>query len=194
MPLFVPSRARRARGGVRRFDDAIDRWVAQRHSPALDRTFYSLSSTADHSMLWHAAGLARAIRTADPQFAARFSAAMGVESFVTNVVVKSVFQRLRPQRPIDAPLLYGVRRPITSSFPSGHATAAFCAVTLLAHDSPAAPAWYALASLVAASRVYVRLHHASDVVAGAALGVALGYALRPMLAPTAFSHPVEENR
>jgi undecaprenyl-diphosphatase len=179
---------------VRVFDDAVERWVNARHSATLDRVAYPLSSAADHSMLWHAAGLARAIRSGDPQFAVRFSAAMGVESFLTNVVVKSVFQRFRPHRPVDAPLLFGVRRPVTSSFPSGHATAAFCAASLLADGSPAAPAWYALASLVAASRVYVGLHHASDVVAGAALGVALGYALRPALPQPHVAPPAEENR
>jgi undecaprenyl-diphosphatase len=162
-------------------DDAIERRVDAHQGPVLDKIAYPLSSAADHSMLWHAAGLVRAIRTGDPAFAVRFSAAMGVESFVTNVVIKSVFRRLRPHRPLDAPLLYGLRRPITSSFPSGHATAAFCAATLLAKDSQAAPAWYVLASMVAATRVYVRLHHASDVIAGAALGIALGYALRPVI-------------
>jgi undecaprenyl-diphosphatase len=40
------------------------------------------------------------------------------------------------------------------------------------------PGWYALASAVAASRVYIRLHHASDVAAGAAVGLALGIAFR----------------
>jgi membrane-associated phospholipid phosphatase len=29
--------------------------------------------------------------------------------------------------------------------------------------------------------VYVRLHHGSDVVAGAALGLALGFAMRPFV-------------
>ena len=52
------------------------------------------------------------------------------------------------------------------SFPSGHATAAFCAATLLGGGV----GWYTLAAAVAATRVYVRLHHASDVVAGAAFG------------------------
>jgi undecaprenyl-diphosphatase len=162
-------------------DDALERRVDAHANPTLDHLAYPLSSAADHSMIWHAAGLARAIRTGDPTFAVRFSAAMGVESLLTNVAVKSVFRRLRPHRPIDAPLLYGLRRPITSSFPSGHATAAFCAATLLAKDSRAAPAWYVLAAMVAATRVYVRLHHASDVIAGAALGIALGHALRPVL-------------
>ena len=31
---------------------------------------------------------------------------------------------------------------------------------------------------MATSRVYVKMHHASDVVAGAALGAAMGYAAR----------------
>jgi undecaprenyl-diphosphatase len=194
MPLLAPSRSRRARGPVRVFDDTVERWLGARRTTTLDRVAYPLSSAADHSMLWHAAGLARAIRSGDPQFAVRFSAAMGVESFLTNVVVKSVFQRFRPHRPVDTPLLFGVRRPITSSFPSGHATAAFCAATLLAEDSPAGPAWYVLASLVAASRVYVRLHHASDVVAGAAFGIVLGYALRPALPQPHLAQPAQEYR
>jgi membrane-associated phospholipid phosphatase len=177
MALFAPARTFRA------IDDAVERRVEPFRNPTLDHVVYPLSSSADHSMLWHIAGLAQALRRNDPAFALRFSAAMGVESFLTNVVVKSVFQRLRPNRPPDEPLLYGLRRPITSSFPSGHATAAFCAATLLAPGSSVAPAWYALAALVAATRVYVRLHHTTDIVAGAALGLALGYALRPFVRP-----------
>jgi membrane-associated phospholipid phosphatase len=35
--------------------------------------------------------------------------------------------------------------------------------------------------LVASSRVYTRMHHTSDIVAGAALGVALGTIARRVL-------------
>jgi len=184
MALLAPSRTQWARHPFQALDDAVERRVDKVRSPALDRVAYPLSSAADHSLLWHAAGIVRAIKLDDPMFAVRFSAAMGVESFLTNVVVKSVFQRLRPHRPPDAPMLYGLRRPITSSFPSGHATAAFTAASLLAPGSPVAPAWYALAALVAATRVYVRLHHTTDVIAGAAFGVALGHALRPFVCPS----------
>ena len=45
---------------------------------------------------------------------------------------------------------------------------------LTAGGDPLWPLYYALAVVVASSRVYVRIHHASDVVAGAALGVGLG--------------------
>ena len=74
------------------------------------------------------------------------------------------FRRIRPARRPPArggPLPYGMHRPITSSFPSGHATSAFTAATLLAAGPAHAPASvYALAALVAGSRVYVRMHHA----------------------------------
>jgi undecaprenyl-diphosphatase len=183
MAFYTPSRRHSSRQRIAVFDQAVEDRFARLRSPALDRIAYPLSSAADHSMLWHAIGLARAIRSHDPTFAVRFSSAMGIESAITNVAVKSAFQRLRPHRPVDTPLLYGLRQPITSSFPSGHATAAFCAATLLSKGSRAAPMWFALASLVAATRVYVRLHHPSDVVAGAAFGVVLGSALRTLLTP-----------
>ncbi|MDQ1443676.1 MAG: hypothetical protein QOI20_140 [Acidimicrobiaceae bacterium] len=85
----------------------------------------------------------------------------------------------RPNRPNSKrPKL---RRPLTSSFPSGHATSAFTAAGLLADDDPLWPAYYALALIVATSRVYVRVHHASDVIGGIPIGVALGRLGRRLL-------------
>jgi undecaprenyl-diphosphatase len=64
---------------------------------------------------------------------------------------------------------------MTSSFPSGHATSAFCAATLLADGDPhLAPLYYGAATVVALSRIHVKIHHASDVVGGVAIGVFLG--------------------
>jgi len=69
---------------------------------------------------------------------------------------------------------YPFRVPITSSFPSGHTTAAFCAATLLADGDDLAPLYFAVAAVVAASRIHVGIHHASDVLAGVVVGLALG--------------------
>ena len=53
--------------------------------PALDRIVYRLSSAADHSLLWHACGTVRALRTTEISRAmARFAGAMGIESALTN--------------------------------------------------------------------------------------------------------------
>ena len=168
------------RRGVRveHFDRAVDAAVDAVRGPALDAVAYRLSSAADHSLLWHACGVARALaRGGDLRGALRFSAAMGLESALTNGVVKTMFGRIRPVDYADIEFRHGLRRPITSSFPSGHATAAFCAATLLGGGV----GWYAAAAAVAATRVYVRLHHASDVAAGAVIGLAVGFALRPLV-------------
>ena len=159
------------------FDAAVDRKFERIRKPAVDKIAYRLSSSADHSLLWHTCGVARALAQGDAERAARFSLALGVESALTNGAVKSLFQRMRPAEYADIEFHHGLRRPVTSSFPSGHATAAFCAAVLMGGG----PGWYGAASAVAATRVYVRLHHASDVVAGAAFGVALGLALRPFV-------------
>jgi undecaprenyl-diphosphatase len=160
---------------IARIDEVIDRAFDRVRSPQLDGVVYRLSSAADHSLLWHFCGATRAlVRGGDPAWAGRYAAAMAAESLLTNGVVKTVFGRVRPADYADIEWRNGLHRPITSSFPSGHATAAFCAATLLGGG----PGWYGLAGAVAASRVYIRLHHASDVAAGAAIGLALGLAFR----------------
>jgi undecaprenyl-diphosphatase len=67
---------------------------------------------------------------------------------------------------------------LTSSFPSGHASAAFFSAAILttATGRSLAPVWYSTAAIVATSRAYVRIHHPSDVIGGAAAGVLLGIA------------------
>lgn len=169
---------------VAAFDARVDVRLDQHRSPALDRVFYSLSSAADHGMLWHAVGVVHGVRRRSPAFALRFSAALGMESAITNAGVKSLFRRVRPTEHFehDEPLPYGMRRPITSSFPSGHAATAFMCASVLGKGRAAAPAWFVLAGLVAGSRVYVRMHHASDALAGAALGLALAPAARRFVA------------
>ena len=109
--------------------------------------------------------------------------ALGAESLIVNQGLKRLFRRPRPT--VEGDPRYPVRRPLTSSFPSGHASAAaFTAVLLTTWDGKrSAPLWWTLAGAVAVSRAYVRIHHASDVVAGMATGAALGLGARADPAP-----------
>lgn len=184
MPLLRNGNARRTRAltRVEKVDAAVDAWFDRVRSPRLDPWFYRLSSSADHGLLWLAIGSLRAARRGDPMTAVRLAASMGVESSLTNGPIKLCFRRVRPEHGVEPrePLPYGLHRPVTSSFPSGHAASAFTAAMLL-RDSPLAPAYFVLAVLVAASRVYVKMHHVSDVVVGAALGLTMGSIARRIL-------------
>jgi membrane-associated phospholipid phosphatase len=165
---------------IARFDAVVDDQFAKiREHPAANRLFYAASEAANHSLLWHAltwVGVFTGARK--PIDAVRTTVALGVESALVNGPIKMAFRRARPEVVDVRP--HALRVPLTSSFPSGHATSGFCAAVLLSKKKTL-PFYLSLATVVASSRVHVRIHHASDVVAGAALGTALGLAFRRML-------------
>lgn len=157
------------------FDDRVDAWFDKvRGHPFWDRLFYTASALGEFGLIWVIFGLLRALRGGklNERAAVRAIVATGIESVLVNVVMKSFFRRRRPLRHREHPLPF--REPLSSSFPSGHATAAFCGATLLSDGDPLWPLYYAVAIVVAASRVHVKIHHASDVVGGAIIGRVLG--------------------
>lgn len=159
------------------FDEAVDaRFDAHlRGHAAVDRLMYSVTELADFSLLWHLLAATRALRSdADLHDAIRTSAVLGMEQTLVNAGLKSLFRRKRPIPDFERP--HHLRVPRTSSFPSGHASAAFCAATLLSdgRSRPTRLAWFGLAGLVASSRVHVKIHHASDVIGGATVGLVAG--------------------
>lgn len=173
---------------VAELDERVDKYFAGwRGNDLADRVFYTASALGDFGLIWVVLALLRMLRGRpnDDRAAVRAIVATGVESVVVNAGMKSIFQRGRPVGLIEHP--YPFRQPLTSSFPSGHATAAFCAATLLADGDNLGPAYFAIAAVVAVSRVHVQIHHASDVVGGAVIGVALGgigRAISPLPTPS----------
>jgi undecaprenyl-diphosphatase len=111
-----------------------------------------------------------------PVYALTTLVAFVLTSVVTNAL-KDVFERERPPYGEDAvePL---VAIPTSESFPSGHSSTSFAAAVALGILVPKLrwPA-LALAAVVAFSRVYLGVHYALDVLAGALLGAAFGLAV-----------------
>jgi membrane-associated phospholipid phosphatase len=158
---------------IGRFDAAIDERIDRfRGHPHVDRLMYAASELGDFSLVWHLVNTGRALAP-DRRLvhAVRVAAILGMESALVNGPVKSLFRRHRPAWEQARPLR--LRRPRTSSFPSGHASAAMTAAGVLSQGDPLWPLYYAIGAVVAGSRVYVKIHHPSDVVAGAILGVVL---------------------
>ncbi len=146
-----------------------------RGNPVADRIFYTASQLGDHGLIWQALGSAKALfgnKKHEKNFV-RLSTSLALESILVNGVLKSLFPRERPSSNESRP--HYLRQPITASFPSGHASAAALSAVLLSTGKRRRPLFlWALAGIVAASRIHVKIHHASDVLAGAAFGYALG--------------------
>lgn len=157
---------------IEAFDEAVEQLFARlRGNPVADRVFYTASELGNFSILWHALAWAGATSKKGRRRALRVSVALAVESALVNGPIKSAFNRSRPLAEHDHP--HRLRQPLTSSFPSGHASAAVVAAALLSESRRRRWPFWAAASVVAASRVHVRIHHASDVVVGALVGAVI---------------------
>jgi len=168
---------------IDRLDAVIDEWFDAhlRGRRAVDRVMYSASALGDHGLIWLILALLQAGRHRRKwqRPLVRAAAGLGIESALVNGPVKWMFRRTRPVQQGPRPM--HLRQPRTSSFPSGHATAAFFGAALLRDDDPLWPLYYAIAVVVAASRVHVKIHHASDVIGGMAIGIGLGELTRHLV-------------
>jgi membrane-associated phospholipid phosphatase len=161
---------------IRALDVAVYAAISASPTPTLDRGFAALSRAADQSKLWiGVSGLLATTGARGRRAAVSGLASIAVTSGVVNLLLKPSRRRRRPDRAAhDVPIARQVDMPRSTSFPSGHAAAAFAFASGVAHElPPAGIPLQAVAALVAYSRVHTGVHYPIDVIAGAVLGGAL---------------------
>ena len=159
-------------------DTDLRQWIVEHRVGALDPVFEGLSLVGSFGLVWLALAVVLAgFSWRRPWLLLRVAVAILLAEMVSGAL-KAGLERDRPPvaHPEPEPLV-GV--PATFSFPSGHATVSFACATVLALAVPRL-AWplFALAALIAFSRVYVGVHYPGDVLVGAILGVGVGAAVR----------------
>jgi undecaprenyl-diphosphatase len=165
---------------VRTVDDRVDAWFEPlRGKPALDATAKVITGLGDHGIMWAATTVWRARHTGPERArAVRALGIAGLESTIVNRSLKALVGRTRPDAEglVLSAVGVPVRPPTSSSFPSGHTLAAFCAATVMSQrgDRGGNALLVTAATLVGISRLHLRAHHASDVIGGAAIGTAIG--------------------
>jgi undecaprenyl-diphosphatase len=158
-------------------------WLTTHHHPIADVVMVGLSIIGRGGAIWIAMTLALVILDRSRlRTAAVVLAAVALAFAMTDLVVKPLVARARPFETSVATRVID-RRPLTYSFPSGHAASSVAAAVTLSRIWPAGRLMlWLLAALVALSRIYVGVHYPLDVLGGGVLGVACAWVARRVLA------------
>jgi undecaprenyl-diphosphatase len=158
------------------YDRSVFDTVAAWHSPLADRIMPGLSVAASYSRIWM--GIAAVLSVfggpKGRRTAVEGMVAIGVTSFLANVVLKGLTRRTRPSDPV--PEERSLVQPDSSSFPSGHTASAAAFSGVVARAYPAS--WLpinALAGAIGFSRVYTGVHYPGDVLGGWLLGKSVAF-------------------
>ena len=144
-------------------------------TPALDSFFLGLTKTAgSYGQLWVIVAVLLLVFKKTRRAGASVLLAYLMVFLLGQIVLKNLVSRPRPCQ-IDQAFALLVARPSSSSFPSTHSAWAFGAATaiFMGHRKLGAAA-FVVAALIAFSRMYMFLHFPTDVLFGAAMGIALG--------------------
>jgi membrane-associated phospholipid phosphatase len=163
-------------------DDAVAAWMQQCKAPLLDLLVGVLNPIGSGVTLLVAClalvAVSRPLGRSRLNDAAWLAALAFASTGLVEFTLKHLIGRPRPDTALAAAGLFGPSfAPDIDSFPSGHATSVFAVATVFAAYYPRLR-WplYGLAAAIALGRVYLERHYASDILAGALLGV-LGAAL-----------------
>jgi membrane-associated phospholipid phosphatase len=157
--------------------DSLDRQIliamrTRGHPPAAEAAAKALALLGEWGAVWVAIGLAGAL--ADQPRRERWlrGALVAPLAVGINYAVKLAVRRPRPELRRLPPL---AGAPSRLSFPSAHATSSLAAATAYGRVAPGTRApFYSLAVAISLTRPYLGMHYPSDVLAGAALGLAIG--------------------
>ncbi len=159
-------------------------WVQENLRGALDPVVSFYTRLGDGGFLWIVLTLLLLLWPKTRRAGLAMALALVCSLLITNGLVKNLCQRPRPWLVVEG-LTPLVTEKDPNSFPSGHSSAAFAAMTALIWARPGlpeevrhradVPVCLILAVLMALSRLYVGVHFPSDVLCGTLVGCLCGF-------------------
>lgn len=156
---------------------AILDWIQQYlRCGFLDTVLPAISWICNHGEVWIILAAVLLLRKRDRWVGVSVALALVLDLVCCNLILKPLVDRVRPFA-VNTAVELLTAPPLDASFPSGHTAASFAAVfALKASGSRLWKPALVLAAAIAFSRIYLYVHWPSDVLFGAVLGSALGYA------------------
>lgn len=141
----------------------------------LDMAMPLITALGNGGILWVICSLILVLFPKTRKAGIAMAVSLVLEVICCNVLLKPVVARLRPCD-ADTAVQLLIPHPEGFSFPSGHTGASFAAAAALffGKNRMGVPA-FIMAALIGFSRIYLYVHYPTDVLAGALLGIMLGW-------------------
>ena len=140
-------------------------------NPIIDKLMVFITTLGDKGFIWIAIGIILLAQKKYRKVGFVLLIALLINLIIGEGVLKNVIQR--PRVFTTYPNINIIINPPESySFPSGHTASSFAAATVLGYYFKRYRyAFYAIAALIAFSRLYLFVHYPSDIIAGILLGI-----------------------
>lgn len=144
------------------------------HTGILDKIMPIITKLGDVGIIWFVISIALIISKKYRRVGWVCILSLFISSLIGEVFLKHVIQRTRPFNIVPGISLL-VKKPITTSFPSGHTTASFAVAYVISKTiKKFKPYVIILAVLIAFSRLYLFVHYPTDVLSGIVIGLVSG--------------------
>lgn len=162
-------------GRIQKLDNTIIERISKLHKPAITKIMVTASFSGNLGIIWWLFCMPFLFRAEWRRTGFNIILGISIAHIMGEIIIKHLVKRSRPCHKLkDDELL--IARPRFYSFPSGHTTASFAVVgvTLLRCQLITFFPILIIASLIAFSRLYLRVHYLTDVLAGVVLGFTCG--------------------
>lgn len=157
---------------IQRLDNSILFFIKNNmHNLILDKVMVMITSLGDNGVIWIIIACLLIASKKYRNVGLMTLGALLLSSILGDVVLKNIFHRIRPSAAIPSAQLL-IAKPMSYSFPSGHAASSFAAAGVLSrYLKNYSLGTFAIACLIAFSRIYLFVHYPTDVLAGIVLGL-----------------------
>ena len=163
---------------IENIDFSILYWIQENLRCAfLDVVLPFLTTLCNNGEIWIACGIALLFFKKYRRYGIFLLVALLLGSLIGNEIIKPLVARVRPCNAVSLLPDMLVKVPSSYSFPSGHTVSSVVGATVLTRaNKKFGFAAIPVAALIAFSRLYVFVHFPTDVLVGAILGFAIGFA------------------
>lgn len=160
---------------INQIDQLILQWIYNNlHNPVSDFIMKLFTGLGDWGFLWILMAIIMLCNKKYRPYGGILLLVLACNFIFGEVLIKNIIARARPFIDREDIILL-IQQPSGFSFPSSHASSSFAAAFILAKINKKFAWSYLPASLIAFSRIFLYVHHPSDIVAGILLGTLLAW-------------------